>query len=382
MIDTIILQIQIDKSAITDPSQFKPSARLLFENYYGFLKCVNNPTASGRQKGTYKPRLTTIRRGGNLYLKAEFSTPKLLLGNNLDEIEEIDFDEMVSKLREIIEGMGVRLWTHEIENAEVIAFHPSKNIPLSNGYTSSFAIRELSKIDLTEKMDIEQVKFRNSGELLGIYSNRHSVVFYDKISDLNKPAKRAIDKDQTKQQFSLFDYIKRERQQLEVLRFEVRLSNRKKMKEILERVNFKDTPLFKNIFKKVLCQKILNLYWEKYFRKDLFLFSVNNKSQKILQQILMRYPKTKIKTAVFMTGLNSLCKDDDGIRGFRNIAKNYRPKTNWIMLKNHLRKFKDDIFSQPAHGFIKDIEENLDKFESFNIKNHKLNSSTHDGIIK
>jgi hypothetical protein len=32
------------------------------------------------------------------------------------------------------------------------------------------------------------------------------------------------------------------------------------------------------------------------------------------------------------------------------------------MLKNYLRKFEDEIFAQPAHGFIKDIQRSLDLF--------------------
>lgn len=336
MLDTVILQIPINYSAIIDHSQFTPSTRGIVDNPASFYKYTNNPTKTDRESGVYKPRLTVIKRGNRIYLKAELSVPKLLFGNNLDEIEEGDFGEAVKKLRKIIEQKGVHLWTHEIEKAEVLGFHPSKNIPLSKGYTSSFAIRELSKINLNQKLDLERVSFRNDGESIQLYANRHSLVLYDKINDLNKPAKRAIDKDQTKQQIDLFEYIKREKRNLEVLKLEVRLSQKAKMMKILEKVGFTDTPLFKNIFKKDLCQKIIKLYWEEFFGKDLFLFSVNNNPQKILRLILIRYPKTKIKPAVMLVGLYQLCKDEEGIRGFRSIAKNYKPKFNWITLSNYL----------------------------------------------
>ena len=49
--------------------------------------------------------------------------------------------------------------------------------------------------------DFEQIKFRNGGESLQLYSNRHSVVLYDKAQDLIKPEKRAIDKDQNSQNY-------------------------------------------------------------------------------------------------------------------------------------------------------------------------------------
>jgi len=367
MLDTVILQIPINYSAIIDHSQFTPSTKGIVDNPAGFYKYTNNPTNTDRASGVYKPRLTIIKRANRIYLKVELSVPKLLFGNNLDEIKESDFEEAVSKLRKVIEQKGVRLWTHEIEKAEVLRFDPSKNIPLNKGYTSSFAIRELSKLNLNQKLDLERVSFRNDGESIQLYANRHSLVLYDKINDLSKPAKRAIDKDQTKQQTDLFEYIKKEERNLEVLRLEVRLSYKDKMKEILEKVSFTDNPIFKNIFKKDLCQKIVKLYWEKFFGKNLFLFSVNNSPQMILQKILMRYPKTNIRIAVMLVGLNQLCKDEEGIRGFRSIAKNYKPKFNWVMLNNYLKKFNDEIFTKPTHGFIKDIEASLDNFEAFRL---------------
>ena len=366
MLDTVILQIPIGYHSITDHEKFSPSTKRIIEDLRPFVKCVNNPTKISKEQWGYIPRLTVIKRRREIYLKIEFSVPKLLFGNNLDEIEETDFDKVVNKLQKIIKEMGVMLWSHQIEDAEIISFHPSKNILLSKGYTSSFAIRELSKINLNQKLDLEKVSFRNNGELLQLYANRHSLVLYDKINDLNKPAKRAIDKDQTKQQSSLFDYVQRKKQ-IELLRFEVRLSYKRKTKEILEKIGYIGNPIFKDIFKKNICQKILNLYWNNFFNKDQFLFSINNNPQKILQLILQKYSKTKPKTAVLLVGLNLLCKDDEGIRGIRSILKNYSPKSGWTPLKNYLRKFEDEIFTKPAHGFIKDIKRSLDNFEAFRL---------------
>ena len=165
----------------------------------------------------------------------------------------------------------------------------------------------------------------------------------------------------------MFEHIKKEKRDIEVLRIEIRLSHKKKMVEILKKVGYKDTPLFKNIFKKDLCQKIIKLYWEEFFTKNLFLFSVNNSPQIILQKILIKYPKTNIRTAVMLVGLNLLCKDEEGIRGFRSIAKNYKPKFNWVMLSSYLEKFEDEIFARPTHGFIKDIKRALYEFNAFKI---------------
>ena len=52
--------------------------------------------------------MTIIKRGREIYLKIEFSAPKLLFGNNLEELEEADFDKIINKLQEIIKEREVR----------------------------------------------------------------------------------------------------------------------------------------------------------------------------------------------------------------------------------------------------------------------------------
>lgn len=366
MLDTVILQIPINYSDIIDHNQFSPSAKI-FEYIWGYFRCVNNPTAIDEEMGVYKPKLTITRRGREIYLKTEFSAPKLIFGNNLDEIEKSHFDEIVFKLRKLIEEMGVRLWSWQIEKAEVLSFHPSKNILLSKGYNSLFAIRELFKIDVSKKFDITKVKYSNGGEELQIYSNSNSLVFYDKIKDLNKPAKRAIDKDQTLQQFSLFDCIKNQEKRIEILRMEARLSKKRKMNEVLTQLGYSKNPTFKDIFKKELCQRILKHYWDYFFSDNLFLFSVQNEPQKILNEILKQNPRIGIKKAIYQMGFLILCKDDEGMKGFRNIAELYKPKTNWTNLKKWLANYQDKINAIPMHGFIEDIERAITEFKAFRL---------------
>ncbi|MEI7425096.1 MAG: hypothetical protein WCK10_03195, partial [Candidatus Staskawiczbacteria bacterium] len=274
---------------------------------------------------------------------------------------------LIDKLQYTIRIMGVYLRPEQIEKAKVIGFHPSKNIVLTNKYTSSFAIRELSKINLSQKMDIERVGFRNEGESIQIYSNRHSVVFYDKIHDLTKPDKRAIDKDNNALQKNLFEFIKADKKGLEILRFEIRLSHSDKVKEVLSEVGFSQVPTFKSIFNKNLCQKIVRLYWERLFFDNLFLFSTYNNPQKILEMILVKYPKTRIRTAIMLTGLNILCKDDEGFRGFRKIVGSYKTKNNWYSLRRYLEKLSDSFFTRPIHGFIDDIQREIKEFGAFKL---------------
>jgi hypothetical protein len=367
MIDTIILEIPIEFRAIINAGKFKPSANIT-QTINGYIGCTNNPTAEDRENGIYKPKLTLIKRGNMLILKAEFSAPKVLFKNNLDEAEEKDLSEIIAQLQNKIRDMGVILQLSQIENAKVIGFHPSKNIILSKGYTSSFALRELYKINLSQKLDFTRAGFRNEGEEIQFYTKIYSVVFYDKINDLTKPPTRATDKDQPKLQRDLFDFIKKEIRGLEVLRIEIRLSKSEKMKEVLAEIGFTEEPTLKSIFKKDVCQKIVKFYWENLFDKNMFVFNAYNNPQKIFEMILIKYPEMKMRKAVMLVGLNLLCRDEGGFRAFRKIVEGYKEKKNWLALRQYLEKFEDDYFKQPRHGFIDDIQRSLDKFEAYKIK--------------
>ena len=110
MLDTVIITIPRGRYRIKT-HMFTPNAEILrgLGNY--LVKCVNNPTASDRKKGIYRPRMTLIKRmtknGTELPLKIEFSAAKLLYGNNVEEVQESDFDRVIEALIRNMFDMGV-----------------------------------------------------------------------------------------------------------------------------------------------------------------------------------------------------------------------------------------------------------------------------------
>ena len=98
MIDTIAITLTSDSFQITQPDKFTPSARWI-ENYgcavYG-IRSKQNPTKKELKQGIYKPRLTLSHRftknhTPEIILRIELSLPKLLFGNNFDELQYKDF---------------------------------------------------------------------------------------------------------------------------------------------------------------------------------------------------------------------------------------------------------------------------------------------------
>jgi len=363
MLDTVILTMRRGTYRIPDTRMFTPDANILRGAGNYLVKCVNNPTASDKRDHIYRPRLTLMKRmtknGIELPLKIEFSVAKILYGNNVEEVRESDFDRVVAALQKAMAQMGVIVSREDIASASVSAFHPSKNIELKSGYTSSFVITELQKIDVSKKMDLNRDSFRNSGHSLQFYTNSHSLVIYDKMQDLKKPQKRAIDKDQNSIQLSLFDTLVKKRKK-EVLRIEARLTKRVKLNAVLSSLGYKENPTFREVFNKDLCQKILLNYWEELITsKNLFLFEMDGSPKKTLEKVFKTKPKIKPKEAIYLVGLKVLSKE--GIRDTRAVVERYATSRTWYRIADDL-PFLDELAGKTYHGWVKQVADSLKAF--------------------
>ena len=109
MLDTIALTLDQHQFEVLEPDRFSPSARgLISAPYYalgarGHFSCVLNPTKSDFEAGRYFPRLTLAKRksqtGFALTLRIEFSAPKLIFGNNFDELQSRDFERVLGRVQ-------------------------------------------------------------------------------------------------------------------------------------------------------------------------------------------------------------------------------------------------------------------------------------------
>src|SRR3989339_686244 len=120
MIDTIVLKLSNDMFFITDHDKFPPSARWLTDTQTGsfggraYIPSKQNPLKADLLNGIYKPRLTLTNRFNHTgrwepSLKVELSLPKLLFGNNFDELQDCDFEPITNKLQQRLKEMGVRV---------------------------------------------------------------------------------------------------------------------------------------------------------------------------------------------------------------------------------------------------------------------------------
>lgn len=144
MIDTLVLTLAPNMYHLSEPEKFKPSAHwALIKNArarYSAIKSKQNATKKELLSGIYKPHLTLAYHRGlqgtvELLLKIELSLPKLLYGNNFNELRYKDFTALTQKLSAMLATMGIITTPETLAQAPVLAIHYSKNIPLTDGST-------------------------------------------------------------------------------------------------------------------------------------------------------------------------------------------------------------------------------------------------------
>lgn len=347
MIDTVVLTLGQDKFSIFKHNRFNPSTEGLYKHRYrlgsrGNLCCIQRPTASELRKGNYKPRLSVTQRINRysypeITLKIEFSAPKLLFGNNFDELQDSDFNLVILRLQQELEEMGVAVSPAILANALVSAIHYSKNIPLVD-YTLPYTyIEQLSKINLNKRLDLNQTDFRNGGHSLKYRANSFEVAFYDKIKDLRKAkiSEKRAEETQNAIQISLLDNITLVKP-FEVLRMEVRLNRRQKLNQVLSNIGIQIDPIFCNLFQKEIASKIL-LYYLDYFTSDYLciLQRDHSKPERLFADLLNKNPGIGLNRALKMLGIHMLL-DSLGTRRFRELTSSYGD-ASWYRLNKEIK---------------------------------------------
>lgn len=388
MIDTIVLTLKQNMFTIIDHDKFSPSTVGLYdkENYYRLggrsnIVCKQNPTPTELKNGIYKPRLTATKRFNKykqyeIMMKVEFSIPKLLFGNNFDELEGTEFDKVFQLLKSKLRQMGVLVYEQWLINAPVSSIHYSKNIPLTDYSTPYSYLEKIYKTNISERLDFNQTDFRNGGHSLKYRANSFEVAFYDKLKDLNKAKiseKRAEEKDNAIQ-LNLFEEVKIQKP-FEVLRMEIRLNKKQKLIQILKQIGITYEPTFQSLFNKETAQKVLLYYLGEIEQGYPSLFAYNEEPKDFLTDFIINNPKIGLRKAIQMLGLRVILKRM-GIREFREITKRYG-RQNWYRLNSEIKEIHSPKIESPFMVLRNSLEEfkplKLVDFQNQMINNDKYN---------
>lgn len=365
MIDTVKLILDKGMYAIMDKSRFE---RDTMNAARGVYTMVQNPSKSTLLSGIYHPRLTLTHRFNSLgrsedTLAIEFSVPKLLYGNNFDEVSGADFQKVIDTLKVRLKFMSVLVFEKVLTQAPVSSIHYSKNFVLTDGSIPYTYMKEIEKVNMTKRYDLDRTSFRNEGHGIKYHTNSFEVAFYDKLKDLEQAKiseKRSMEKDNGLQ-LNLFEELKT-RSPFEVIRMEVRLNRRQKIRVVLKDLNFEGEPTFQTLYNQDLSQKVLMKYLSEIEQGyPSLLYYQRRSSQAFLSDFLVSNPETKMDKAIKALGLKTVI-DDVGLRGLREILRKYGNRS-WYRLYKEARGIK----MPQSFNCFSILKNQLEKFQPFRV---------------
>jgi len=334
MIDTIVLTLTKDKYQISDPDKFTPSARWANAAHAPKgMRSIQNPTKKELLNGIYKPHLTLSNKANAFgapqqILKIQLSLPKLIYGNNFDELQYKDFQRIILKLQKVLEQMGIITNVDTLAHAPVSAIHYSKNIALTDGSIPYSFIQRIKESNAGLPIDVNETHYRNMGHSYRWHCNSYEVVFYDKIKDLeqsSKSSKRVFERNSALQLRFLHEL--KYRKMFEVLRMEVRLNRRQKMKQLFNKLGIKTELTFKKLFKPAISKKVLFHYLDEIEKKRPILHDyVKTSTNSFLAILLINNPKLGTGKAFRLLGLK-YALESATLRELRNLFAHSSIKT-------------------------------------------------------
>lgn len=349
MIDTVILVIEQDMFAITDPNKFGfRSTSDLFQKA-GHDRIVKNPTIAEYKTYGYLPCLTLQRRmvfgKSQLGLRIQFSVPKALYGNNFDEVIDSDIDKLVTWLHDRLhDWAGVYLMPHFIHQAEVSGIHYSKNLVFENSYRCQYILQQISKADITQRLGFNKCDYQNEGICLKYRTNSFEFALYDKVKDLEQARispKKSEEKLEAVVQLSLLNSLikKAKESTFEVLRLEVRLNRREVIKKKIAEAGKEIKSLeFGALFKCELSQAVVLNQFDKIIANYPQVVDTKFKSkEEVLLQLQVSNPQAPIIDILAMYATNELLKT----YSMREIRSMIRTKSNdqWYRYKNKVNQW-------------------------------------------
>lgn len=383
MNDTITLKLSRNDFTVLEPWEWQPqlpdvispTSDVYLPFFYQFHLNRKSPS-------NYYPKLTLISlankisRKPKIELTIQFSAPKILFDNNVDEIEETDFEKLIDTLLLRLAEMGVKTHYEALSNAEIRKVDFCKNILLNNYETVTHATRTVSKFDIPKRLKIYNDRFQNEGHALRIYNTQQQIIIYDKVKDAFKNKDEAEDKDRTKYQQQLLKAIQSSHSPIEILRLEIRLLNVRKLNAVLTELGFSANLTFRDIFKKEIAKTILKQYW-KLITPEQSTFLLYYMDENILKQVLGYLKKQGInKRFIETAGIAYLMYHSDklGVRDLELTSySNYSTRT-WLRNERYFDLINNIVKDTSKSNFLEDVNNSLEVFEPFKVS--KLSEMT------
>src|SRR3989344_3128932 len=164
---------------------------------------------------------------------------------------------------------------------------------------------------------------------------------------------------------SLFSSLNNTR---EILRLEVRLSEKRKMNSIFKKLGFAENPTFKEVFSAEKSQAILKYYWDMMIEKNsLLLFSHSLTAKDLFKQILLARQDIKGKTAIYLTGLLFLTREGNGLRELRSILAKRSSDRLWYRVLADLTETTTGLNKLRPREWYDQVKQWLKSYQLFRL---------------
>lgn len=378
-VDTITLSFSQHEFAVLRAYEFTPNLNLLTKiepkdmGKGKLLKSTRNPTKQDNATQGYLPYVTYYRglRAGGIqsWINVQFSAPKLLYGNNFDELAEDDLEKLYDRLYEALKYYGIRFFKGRdaIPNAKVTVINYSKNIPLTNLMSANEVIREFHKCDVSTWRDVAENGYVN-GNGYKAHSKYYEFAVYNKIAEYNK-GKRGqplYDKDL---QLPL-DLFNDKKIVCDIVRIEVRFNNTRTIRSAVTQAGYKNLNLtFQNLCKKDISQAVLKQQVDNmYVHYPRLTHTVERKASELFSELIVSNPNRMPHTILSAVGLWAI-NEDIGARRLKDIVG---PRGSPALLRL-TKKLNDELnFRSEQPETFEVIDDQLDKFERVRLDNFVL----------
>lgn len=358
--DTIRIKLNLNDFKIIEDKFDSPVNKVL--SYYGrgIATAYQGMTAEDKRLNHYKPKLLLIngmQHGGrNVYLQIDVSIPKLLYGNNLQEVCDQDFKQSVLKLQKVLIEMGISASPKILANAPIVRFHSCKNIILPRGLATQMVVSNVSKIYFGARSSSGHTDYLNGGHCARFHYNEYEIAVYDKIADIQQmrfSPKRCVD-DEAHRSFQNIDINKLGN--LQVLRLEVRLNTSKVIRQKLTEVGitFDEGHIItlRDVFSSEISRRLNAHYWKKICEAGRSIYALNDNSENIMANL----GNMKLKKKIEFLGMLKLIDDCGASYARKLIGKNVTS----LKLFNIVRNYSPDdrtlikIFGDIGRSIVKD----------------------------
>jgi hypothetical protein len=250
-------------------------------------------------------------------LAVEFSSPKLILENNLIEISENDGNRMAETLRYKLMQCGISVKDGALPCSMVGKVHFAKNIILPDDVLMTNILSELSRASLSASYDITKTKHKNDSEALQFFCGSRDYAFYDKIKDIQKPKNKSTDKDKTSYEEELVRIYGLDAKS--VFRYEYRLNKPAAIKSEINAFYgrfYNEAVIFRDLFDEKLWKTLIVKSWEQIIQRpgNQLALKFSSEGVDIFKHMLMAAKNNKnnghsINSSLTSFGLAALAKE-------------------------------------------------------------------------